>query len=58
MVAGFKVAIMCFPLREWSNWRWSREDADLQYFAVGPMRFVLGRERSWLTLWTLGRMSG
>jgi hypothetical protein len=37
-VAGFRLAIMCFPIREWDNWSWGRECAD-QYFSVGPMRF-------------------
>jgi hypothetical protein len=40
--AGFRLAMMCFPLHEWANWRWGREDRD-QLFAFGPLRLGVSR---------------
>jgi hypothetical protein len=39
---GFSFSACCFPLREWSNWKWGRECPD-QMFSVGPMRFFCRR---------------
>ena len=42
---GIGFEIMCFPLREWTNWRWGRIES-WQMFAIGPFR-VRGK---WLTI--------